>query len=167
MGACGVIFTGEFYYHLDAKNRLVIPGRIRDRVNVMEEGEGWYLVPGYDGTISLYTPATFERLAGEHKAELFRLKNVRDYDRLHFALSARVEMDRLGRVLVPEVMLRRSGIGKDLAIVGVGDHVEICDQGRWDKFVAENFAAHDELARKAYQAEVEDSRERRPGAEEK
>lgn len=159
-----MIFTGEFYYHLDAKNRLVIPGRIRDRVNVMEEGEGWYLVPGYDGTISLYTPATFERLAGEHKTELFRLKNVRDYDRLHFALSARVETDRLGRVLIPEITLRRSGCGKDVAIVGVGDHVEIWDQGRWDAFVTGNFAAHDELAHKAYQAEVEDSRERRPTA---
>jgi len=164
VGACGVIFTGEFYYHLDAKNRLVIPGRIRDRVNVMEEGEGWYLVPGYDGSISLYTPATFERLAGERKAELFRLKNVRDYDRLHFALSARVEMDRLGRVLVPEIMLRRSGIGKDVAIVGVGDHVEVSDRKRWDAFVADNFAAHDELAQKAYQAEVEDRRGQRPGA---
>jgi MraZ protein len=158
MGANGVIFTGEFYYHLDAKNRLVIPGKIRDSVNVKEEGEGWYLVPGYDGAISLFTPATFERLANREKAELFRLKNVRDYDRLHFALSAHAEADRLGRLLVPEVMLRRTGIGRDVCIVGVRDHIEVWDKAKWEAFVGQNFAAYDEMARNAFEAEREDGR---------
>jgi len=145
-----VLFTGEFYYHLDAKNRLVIPGKIRDGVDVTVEGQGWYLVPGFDSTISFYTPTTFERLAGDRQAELFSLKNVRDYDRLHFALSAHVEADRLGRVLIPETMLKRTGIGSDVAIVGVRDHLELWDRARWEQFVNGNFASHDEMARDAF-----------------
>jgi MraZ protein len=156
----GVIFTGEYFYHLDTKNRLVVPGKIRDRVNAQTEGVGWYLVPGFDGTISVYTPVAFEQLAGREQAELFRLKDVRNYGRLHFALSAHVEMDRLGRILVPEVMLRRTGIGKDVAIVGVRDHLEIWDQGKWEAFVEANFSAYDEMARSAYEAEQEDLRKR-------
>jgi MraZ protein len=153
-----LLFSGEFYYHLDAKNRLVIPGRIRDRVNLQQEGEGWYLVPGFDGTISLYTQATFEGLAARRKAELFRLKNVRDYDRLHFALSAHAEMDRMGRILIPEIMLRRTGIGKDVAIVGVRDHMEVWDRAKWEAFVSANFAEYDRLATSAYESEQEDGR---------
>ena len=155
-----MLFNGEYYYHLDAKNRLVIPGRIRDLVDVTKEGAGWYLVPGYEGTISLYTPKSFEGLAGGQRAELFRIKDIRDYDRLHFALSAYVEMDRLGRILIPEVMLKRSGIGRDVAILGVRDHVELWDKPRWETFLEEKLASYDEMARKALESAREDERGR-------
>ena len=152
-----MLFTGEFSYHLDAKNRLVVPGKIRDAINVQTEGSGWYLVPGHDGTISLYTPATFEQLAARHKVELFRLKDIRSYDRLQFALSAHVEMDRLGRILIPEVTLRRTGIGKDVTIVGVRDHLEVWDRAKWETFVGQNFSAYDKLAENALKVEQEDA----------
>ncbi len=153
-----MIFTGEFSYRLDAKNRLVIPAQVRDGVDIQQEGQGWYLVPGFSGTISLYTPAMFERLAGEQQAELFRLKNIRDYERLHFALSARVDMDRLGRILIPDVMLRRARIGKEVSIIGVRDHLEIWDQARWDEFVNGSFAAHDDMALSAYETKRNETR---------
>ena len=154
-----MLFSGEYYYHLDAKNRLVVPGKIRERINVQIEGSGWHLVPGFDGTISMFTPARFEELAARQKAELFRLKDVRSYDRLHFGLSAQVEMDRLGRILVPEIMLRRAGIDKDLAIIGVRDHLEIWAKDRWDEFVRTNYAQYDDMASKAYETERNDARE--------
>lgn len=153
-----MLLTGETISRLDAKNRLVIPSKTRDQINVQLEGSGWYMVPGFDGTISLYTPTAFERLASGDKAELFRLKSIRDYDRLHFPLSAHAEMDRLGRILIPETMLKRTGIGKDVAVVGVKDHLEIWQAEKWAAFVDENFAAHDDLAREAYEAEQEDRR---------
>ena len=154
-----MLLTGEYTSRLDAKNRLVIPSKVREQVNVQAEGAGWYLVPGFDGTISLYTPSAFEKLAGRDKAELFRLEDVRAYDRLHFALSAHAETDRLGRLLVPEVTLRRAGIGKDVVIIGVRDHLEVWDAPRWEAFVATKLGQYDEMARKAYETEREDRRE--------
>lgn len=153
-----MLLTGEYTSRLDAKNRLVIPSKVREQINVQAEGTGWYLVPGFDGTISLYTPNTFERLAGREKAELFRLEDVRAYDRLHFALSAHAEMDRLGRLLVPEVTLRRTGIGKDVVIVGVRDHLEVWDAAKWEAFVTQKLGQYDQMARKAYETELEDRR---------
>ena len=153
-----MLFTGEYSYHLDAKNRLVVPGKIRDAIDVQVEGSGWYLVPGFDGAISLFTPATFERLADRAKAELFRLKDIRNYDRLHFGLSAHVEMDRLGRILIPETMLRRAGIGKDCAIIGVRDHLEVWSKDRWETFLGQNFGQYDDMATKAYETERDDAR---------
>mgnify|MGYP001241439942 FL=1 len=153
-----MLLTGEYYSRLDAKNRLVIPSKVREQIDVQVEGSGWFLVPGFDGTISLYTPATFEKLAGREKAELFRLEDVRAYDRLHFALSAHAEMDRLGRVLVPETTLRRAGIGKDVVVIGVRDHLEVWDAAKWEAFVAAKLGQYDEMARKAYETELEDRR---------
>ena len=153
-----MLLTGEYSSRLDAKNRLVIPSKVRDRIDVQVEGAGWYIVPGFDGTISLYTPSTFERLANRDKAELFRLDDVRAFDRLHFPLSSHAEMDRLGRILVPEVTLRRTGIGKDVVIVGVRDHLEVWAAEKWEAFLSAKFSQHDELARKAYDTELEDRR---------
>ena len=143
---------------LDSKNRVVIPRKVRDRIDIQTEGIGWYLVPGYDGTISLYTPATFQQLAAEHKAERFRQQNIRTFDRLYYGLSDHVEMDRLGRILIPGTMLRRTGMGRDLTIVGVRDHLEIWDKAKWEQFVADHFADYEEIAHSAYETEREDAR---------
>lgn len=148
-----MLFTGHSFCRLDNKNRLVIPGRIRDLVNVQEQGSGWFLVPGYDNTITVYTPKVFEELANNERVEMFRLSNVRNYTRLHFALSHHVEMDRLGRVLIPEWLLQRTSIGADLAVLGVKNHLEIWSRKTWEKFVDENFGEYDEMARSAYETE--------------
>jgi len=61
-------------------------------------------------------------------------------------------------VLVPETTLRRAGIGKDVVVIGVRDHLEVWDAAKWEAFVAAKLGQYDEMARKAYETELEDRR---------
>ena len=51
--------------------------------------------------------------------------------RLVFAGAAVTELDRQGRVLVPPDLGAHAGVGKDVAVVGVHDHIEIWDRSQW------------------------------------
>ena len=48
-----------------------------------------------------------------------------------FAGAAVAELDRQGRVVVPPTLAEHAGIGKDVIVAGVHDHIEIWDRAAW------------------------------------
>jgi len=57
-----------------------------------------------------------------------KYKKVR---RFYQGNSFPLELDASGRVTLPPPLLSHAGIEKEVAVVGVGDHLEIWDQARW------------------------------------
>jgi MraZ protein len=149
-GVRNVLFlTGEYFHAIDAKSRLTIPAKLRESIDCTKEGYGFIAVRGYDGVLYLYTPSTYRQIAPQFDTKLQTRPEVRKYQRLAYGLAENVEVDKLGRVLIPENTLRRCGLTRDVAIVGVQDHIEVWDQGRWETFVTEQLAQHDVLAEQA------------------
>ena len=145
---------GEYYHAIDAKSRLTIPAKLREFMS--RSGEGYAVVTTqliavqlFDGILYLYTPQVYEQIAPQLGAELEVNPDVRNYKRLRFGLAQEVEVDRLGRVLIPDPILKRCGLGRDVVILGVENHIEVWPQARWDKFVEEQLKRHDELAARA------------------
>jgi len=148
-----MIFIGEYFHTFDSKNRLTIPAKMREGINPAEEGYGFYAVPGFDAVLSLYTPRTYTQMAAESSPRLFAVRDVRTYRRLQFGLTVYVEVDQLGRILVPAKTLERARVGRNVTIVGVQDHIEVWDRGRWESYVKENLASQDRLAESAFEKE--------------
>jgi len=145
-----LMLSGEFYHAVDAKSRLTIPAKLRAAINRTLHGQGFFAFVDFDGVLCLYTPTAYEHLAPMLvETQLRASKEVRDYKRLRYGLAEFLEEDRLGRVLVPEKLLKRGGIEKDVAIVGCQDHLEIWDRARWEAFVKIRLPEHDTLAVKA------------------
>jgi MraZ protein len=142
-----LVLSGEYFHAVDAKSRLTVPAKLREAIDAKTEGEGFFAFIDFDGVLCLYTPASYEKLAPVLvDTELRASKEVRDYKRLRYGLAEHLEVDRLGRVLVPGKLLERGGIKKECAIVGCQDHLEIWDRERWDAFVKIRLPEHDTLA---------------------
>ena len=60
------------------------------------------------------------------------------FRRLFFAQMENVDVDRAGRVLVPERLLVYAGIISEVVLIGVRDHLELWDAGRWARYLGEN-----------------------------
>ena len=145
-----LVLSGEYLHAVDAKSRLTIPAKLRETIDTEKEGKGFFAFIDFDGVLCLYTPTAYECLAPMLvETQLRASKEVRDYKRLRYGLAEHLEVDRLGRVLVPEKLLKRGGIEKDVAIVGCQDHLEIWDRERWEAFVKIRLPEHDALAVKA------------------
>jgi len=143
------VFTGQFFHAIDAKSRLTIPAKLREQIDPSSQGYGFVAVYGFDRILYLYPPETYTAVAPQFPAALHTKKDVRDYERLAYGLAEKVEVDRLGRILIPETIREQCGLRREVAVIGVRDHIEIWDRERWNTFVREQLAQHDQLAERA------------------
>jgi MraZ protein len=47
-------------------------------------------------------------------------------------MTCRVEMDKQGRILLPDKSLKRSNIQKEVTLLGVRDHLELWNRADWE-----------------------------------
>ena len=132
-----IMFFGTYSHSLDNKGRLVIPRKMRDELGVKI-----FIMKGYDGALSVYKEEAFLKLIEEEETLSFKKKEHRDYLRIRLASVVDLEVDKMGRVQIPTSTLTKYNIGKDVVVLGAGEHIEIWDANKYEEYISsieENF----------------------------
>ena len=87
--------------------------------------------------VNIVTSMFFAEMSGSGSAV--------DFQRVQFALATHVDVDAQGRIGMPSRMMERAGLGKDVVLIGVRDHIEIWDSTVWREYLAEQLERHQEL----------------------
>ena len=140
---------GQYFHAFDAKSRVTIPAKLRERIDPAQDGYGFVAVHGFDGVLYMYTPNLYDQVAPCFDSALHTKKDVRDFERITYGLAEQLEVDRLGRVLISEATRTQCGLSKEVAIVGVRDHIEIWDREKWQAYIQKRLAERDQLAERA------------------
>lgn len=135
------MFFGRFNHSLDDKGRLVIPSKMRDQFSRLI-----YIMKGYDGALAIYKEQEFLKLVEQAEKLDFNKKNTRFYLRSQLASTCELELDKQGRVQIPTQLLNQYKIGKDVIIIGVGDHIEVWDKAIYEKYENEANENFEEIA---------------------
>ncbi len=120
------MFLGQYQHNLDEKGRLTIPAKFRDALI-----EGAYLTQGFDRNLRLLTEADFETMAEQISHLSMTDPAIRQLRRLIFSTASEVQLDRLGRTLVPQFLREFAGLETEAVIVGVGEAIEIWSPEAW------------------------------------
>ena len=123
------MFFGSFAHTLDEKGRLMIPRKMRE-----ELGLRVYIMQGYDGSLSVYTESRYQKLVAEFEILPFNQRKNRDYLRIQFASTHEMDVDKLGRVQIPTALLNKFNISREVIVLGIGDHIEIWDQKKYQEY---------------------------------
>lgn len=142
-----MLLTGTYPRTLDDKKRLTLPKRIRE---LLGEPSTLFVTPGPDQSLWVYTQAELERLAGRLDEAPATDAEARVFRRLYFAQTESVDVDKTGRVLVPDRLLKFAGLVHDIVLLGVRDHLELWDAGRWQLFIDANAPRFDSFAENAF-----------------
>jgi len=120
------MLLGEHEHALDDKNRLTLPARQRDQL-----GDRVVVTRGLDGCLYVYAAAEWAKLA-ERVGTLDPLsREARTMQRFFFASGIEAELDKQGRIVIPANLLESAGIGRDVTVAGIYDHLEIWDRVAW------------------------------------
>ena len=120
------MLLGEHEHALDDKNRLTLPARQRDQL-----GDRVVVTRGLDGCLYVYAAAEWAKLA-ERVGTLDPLsREARTMQRFFFASGMEAELDKQGRIVIPASLLESAGIGRDVTVAGIYDHLEIWDRAAW------------------------------------
>jgi len=74
--------------------------------------------------------------------------NSRAFSRLMLAGAMDVEVDKQGRVVLPEYLRQFAGLKKSVVVAGLYNRVEIWDDGKWNVFKSQTEANSNEIAEK-------------------
>lgn len=123
------MFTGEYRHAVDEKGRLAVPARFR------AELEGGCVVARWiDTCLAIFPIAGWEALSTKVGSLPMTDPNARLLQRRLFGGASVAELDRQGRVLVPQNLRDVAGIEGEAVVVGIGNHAEIWAPARWDEY---------------------------------
>jgi MraZ protein len=143
-----MLLTGTHPRTLDDKKRLALPKRVREQLN---EPQTLYVTPGPDACLWVFTQEGLEGLAARLDQAPAADAEARVFRRLYFAQTEAVDVDRSGRVLIPERLVQFAGLKHDVVLLGVRDHLELWDGERWQNYLAQHAPRFDAVAEGAFQ----------------
>lgn len=126
-----LLLVGEYDVTVDEKSRVLVPSEIRKSINAERDGDSFYLVIGVNRNPWLYTERFYEELVSQAPAELSPGEELLAYDQMYFGMASKIDMDKQGRILIPEKTLKRTGLKREITLVGVRDHMELWNRDQW------------------------------------
>jgi len=135
------MLIGEFTHTIDAKKRLAIPSKLRK-----ELGEKAVITRGLDNCLFIYPSNEWQKLVEKLSNLPIGQRDTRGFGRLMLAGASEVDLDTLGRVLVPDYLKTYAQLKKNVVIAGVYNRLEIWDEAKWNVFKEQSEKDVDNIA---------------------
>ncbi len=123
-------FSGEFSHALDTKGRVIVPSRHREAL-----GEQFYITKGLDHCLYIYSSEEWDKMLEkmEQIPDMFS-PNGRKFKRFMLGSSKECEVDKQGRILIPQSLRDYAELKKEAVLVGMGNRIEVWSRELWDAF---------------------------------
>ncbi len=123
------MFTGEYRHAVDEKGRIAVPSRFRGQLTGSVVVARWM-----DTCLAIFPMPAWEELSAKVASLPVTDPNARLLQRQLFAGAFETELDRQGRVLVPQGLRSFAGLESEALVLGSRDHAEIWSPQRWDEY---------------------------------
>jgi MraZ protein len=135
------MFIGEYQHSIDPKKRLAVPSKFRAELK-----NKIFITRGLDKCLFIYPVKVWEELAGKLGTLPVGESQTRSFIRLMLAGAIDCEIDKQGRILIPDFLKVYAGLGKDVIIAGVYNRLEIWDEKKWAQYKKNAEKNSDEIA---------------------
>ena len=123
------MFIGEYQHSIDPKKRLALPSRFRDELK-----NKVVVTRGLDKCLFVYPMKVWTEIAGKLGTLPVGESATRSFIRLQLSGAIDCEIDKQGRILVPEYLKEYAEIRRDVVVVGVSNRMEIWSKEKWTAF---------------------------------
>jgi MraZ protein len=137
------LFYGEFQHTVDPKGRVIVPSAFRE-----ELGEKFIMTKGLDECLFVYSLTEWINLEAKLKTLPLANKDARAFVRFFFSGATECEVDKQGRILIPQNLRSYAGLEKDIFIIGVSTRVEVWDKAKWESYNGDENLNPDSIAEK-------------------
>lgn len=127
-GDVELMFLGQFQHNLDEKGRLMIPAAFRQTL----EG-GAFITQGFDRCLMVMTETHFQQVYERINAMNIADPAARILRRLIFSNAYKFEVDKVGRILLPQNLRQFADLNSDAIVAGQGEYFEIWAPVEWNK----------------------------------
>jgi MraZ protein len=127
------ILLGEYDLTIDAKSRCQLPADVKRAIDPKRDGDFLYLIIGAPNRKPwLYPAKIYESMAAKYEPDFAPDADVLAFKQIFYSMASRVDWDKQGRILISDKVLRRTNTGREITMIGAGDHLEIWNRSDWE-----------------------------------
>ena len=137
------MLIGQYQHTIDAKKRLALPSKFRG-----ELGDKVIVTKGVESCLVVYTETEFKIMSEKLSNLTISQTEARSFTRTILAGAMEINLDKLGRILVPDYLKKYAGLNKNVVICGLSNRLEIWDSEKWDVWTKDAEKGVDEIVSK-------------------
>ncbi len=135
------MLLGEYQHSLDEKGRLIIPAKFREDL-----GENFVVTRGLDNCLFAYPLSQWKTIEEKVKELPTSQAETRAFVRMFFSGAVEVELDKQGRIVIPQQLREHAHIDRDTYVIGVSTKVEIWAKEVWENYSNQAEQSYEEIA---------------------
>lgn len=121
------MLTGEYQHNMDQKGRVTVPSKFREDL-----GDQFYVCKGLDHCLFLVSLAQWQKMYEKFaSAPMVQAKVIQ---RSLFPGATVVEVDKQGRILIPQKLRDYAKLEKDVTVIGTATRAEIWNTDAWNEY---------------------------------
>ncbi len=137
-------FIGQHERTIDEKNRLQLPSQLRSAIEPERDGRGLLVTLGEDrGTLAIFTERGFEELSARIETEFMAGAESARFERQFYSQASYVEVDPQGRFVLPERLVKKARLGKEVYLVGRKHRIEVWNRSDFDQSLGIDWQSDD------------------------
>ncbi|MEW8973295.1 MAG: division/cell wall cluster transcriptional repressor MraZ [Tissierellaceae bacterium] len=137
------MLIGEYQHTIDSKGRMIIPSKFREDL-----GDEFVITKGLDSCLFIYGKDEWKKVEDKLKSLPLTNRDARAFIRFFFSGASECNLDKQGRVLIPNNLREHSKLEKDAVIIGVATRLEIWSKEQWELYTDDDNLSYDSIAEK-------------------
>ena len=121
--------------------RMIIPSKFRYDLN-----ERFIITRGLDKCLFGYTLEEWQQIEEKMKTLPMTKKDARKFMRMFFSGAVEVELDKQGRINIPQNLRKYANLSKECTVIGVSNRIGIWDRETWNDFYDESEESFEDIA---------------------
>ena len=137
------MIIGEYTHSIDEKKRISLPSKFRKAL-----GKKVIITHGLDSCLFIFTPSEWQKISEKLSEMGIGQSDTRGLARFMLAGAVEVEIDSVGRILIPDFLKDFADIKSKVVFAGVYNRVEIWNDKKWNEYKKKVEKQADVLAEK-------------------
>jgi MraZ protein len=137
------MLIGEYKHTLDPKKRLSLPSKWRK-----ELGKRLVVTRGLDNCLFVYPLREWQTITDKVGQLPLGQADTRSFNRFFLSGAVEVEVDSVGRILVPDFLKDFAALATNVVLAGIHNRIEIWNEDRWNDYKRMIESKADALAEK-------------------
>jgi MraZ protein len=129
MSLPAVMLIGEYRHTIDDKRRVALPAKFRRVL-----GKKLVITRGLDSCLFVFSETQWQKIVAKLDHLSVGQADSRAFGRYLFAGAAEIEVDQLGRILIPPELALHAHLESRTVLIGVNDRCEMWSESAWDTY---------------------------------
>jgi len=135
------MFMGEYQHNIDQKGRMIVPSKFREGL-----GDRFVVTRGLDKCLFAYPMDEWKNIETKLKKLPLTKKDARAFTRFFFSGAVECELDKQGRINIPQTLRQYASLEKECVVIGVSERIELWSSDNWTDYVTESEESFAEIA---------------------